>query len=136
MIEVDNPKNILIEDFFVQNSEEDLELITKSNHMQAQSLTQSKPITVTEKSQKVEEKTEIRQNEQEKASNEQSTQKETETEDMKPKSPDLKMKLSKKLPKKSSLDIPPVLPASISDDLTGFGSYSNMGVFDQGNDYL
>ena len=49
----------------------------------------------------------------------------------KPKSPDVKKKLSEKFPDKfpkKSINIPPVLSASFSDDLNGFGSYSNTGM--------
>ena len=133
--EVDNPSNILIEDFFVQNSEEDLELITK-NH--AQLLTQTQPITVaqTEQSQKIiEERVEIHQSEQqpEKQLPHHEPIQEQKSETMpKPKSPDVKKKLSEKFPEKfppkKSINIPPVLSASFSDDLTGFGSYSNAGM--------
>jgi len=133
--EVDNPSNILIEDFFVQNSEEDLELITK-NH--AQLLTQTQPITVaqTEQSQKIIEErvVEIHQSEQqaEKQLPHEPIQEQKSENMPKPKSPDVKKKLSEKFPEKfppkKSINIPPVLSASFSDDLTGFGSYSNAGM--------
>jgi len=120
-LESDNPKNILIEDFFVQNSEEDLELITK-NH--AQALTQpNQP----EQPQNIEFTQEIIENPEEIKVIQQSTLvQEKESSESTTKTPDLKLKLSEKLPKKS-VNIPPVLPASISDDLTGFGSYSSFG---------
>ena len=57
-VDIEQPQHILIEDFFVQNSEEDLELITKSHAeaLQATTTTTAKPTQVTFKPKKPERK--------------------------------------------------------------------------------
>jgi len=126
----DNSQNILIEDFFVQNSEEDLELITKTHH--AQSLTQPNPVQ-SERTQNIEFTKEFLENPE--VVKPSTLHQEEKSSDYIPKSSDVKLKLSEKLPKKS-VNIPPVLPASISDDLTGFGSYGSFGYSNDGESFL
>lgn len=104
-LEIDNPKNILIEDFFVQNSQEDLELITKSYHHKAEALKDTKTPTSTV-----------------------STIKTTTSTTQKP-----KIEKKPSLPTKKVAKMPPK-PVSISDELSGvdygvFESLHNAGEF-------
>ena len=94
-LEQDSPQNILIEDFFVQNSAEDLELITKTH---AQALKAELKPSSTTKAPVTSERPKL-----------------------------------KPLPAKKSPEIPPILPVSISDELSGLDTFAG-GVLGQANE--
>ena len=136
--DVENPKNILIEDFFVQNSQEDLELITKSH---AQPLISPKPpqenIFAQPQNNPSPKKKPTKMVLEDLLFEEKGQEEEGREGPKGPTKAPLFRENWKKRPfdrMKSKAEIPLVLPASITDDITGVGFGAFASLHEQNND--